>query len=98
MGITPAAAPFASHNNIDVSKFASIDLSFDQTLGLDLAPGFDYGYPAHGNFNVDINLGLDMMGTHEAEAMPVVRQKRKTAWLEVNKLVSGKWIIIPSRH
>jgi len=91
MPLNPAAAAFASHNNIDVSKFANIDLSFDQTLGLDLAPGFNYGFPTNSGFNVDMNLGLDMMDANEAETLPVVRQKRKKmAWLEVNKLVDGE--------
>lgn len=81
-------APFGldmSFNNTDFSKFNNIDLSFDQTLGLDLAPGFDYG------FAPDQNYGLDMMGL---EGLPVVKQKRKkTAWLEVDKLVDGKYMI-----
>ncbi|KAF2820274.1 hypothetical protein CC86DRAFT_119051 [Ophiobolus disseminans] len=88
MGFSPAAAPFATHNNIDVSKLANINLSFDQTLGLDLAPGFDYGFRPDSGFNVGMNLGLDIMSANEAERLPVVRQKtKKMAWLEVNKLV-----------
>jgi hypothetical protein len=90
--ITPPTHPYnlpdvpfgldMSFNNTDFSKFNNIDLSFDQTLGLDLAPGFDYG------FAPDHNYGLDMMGL---EALPVVKQKKKkTAWLEVDKLVQGK--------
>lgn len=62
-------------------------MSFDQTLGLDLAPGFDYGFPdvADNAFgSVDMDLAMDVV-------MPVVKQKRKkVAWLEVNRLVDGE--------
>jgi hypothetical protein len=64
------------------SPFSNIDLSFDQTLGLDLAPGYDYSYPS---FNVDMNLGLDLMGGQVAR-----RTKKKTAWLEVERLIDGE--------
>jgi len=80
------SGPAFSNNQHDFSKFANIDMSFDQTLGLDLAPGFDYGFPtaADNSFGADMDLGLDTM-------LPVVKQKRKkVAWLEVNRLVDGK--------
>jgi hypothetical protein len=68
-------------------RFANIDLSYDQTLGLDLAPGFNYGFPT----GTCMNLGLNMMGAHEMERLPVVRQERKkVAWLEVDKLLDGE--------
>jgi hypothetical protein len=79
----------SAHN--DFPRFPDIDLSFDQTLGLDLAPGFGYGFPTNSALGIGISLGLDMMGAHEAEVLPVVRQKRKKmAWLEVNKLLDGE--------
>jgi hypothetical protein len=62
--------------------FSNMDLSFDQTLGLDLAPGYDYTYPS---FNVDMNLGLDLVGGQ------AVRRKKKMAWLEVERLIDGEW-------
>jgi hypothetical protein len=74
----------STHNNFP--KFA-IDLSYDQTLGLDLAPGFNHGFPT----GTGMNLGLNMMDAHEMERLPVVRQKRKkVAWLEVDKLLDGE--------
>jgi hypothetical protein len=63
-----------------------VDLSFDQTLGLDLAPGYDYGFPMDSGFGENMSLGLDLMG--EVELVP--RKKKKVAWMEVNKLIGGK--------
>jgi hypothetical protein len=63
-----------------------VDLSFDQTLGLDLAPGYDYGFPMDSGFGGNMSLGLDFMG--EVELMP--RKKKKVAWMEVNKMIGGK--------
>jgi hypothetical protein len=65
-----------------------IDLSFDQTLGLDLAPGYDYGFPSGSSYAMDTTLGLDMMGRGVEE---VPRQKKKkVAWVEVKRLIDGK--------
>jgi hypothetical protein len=73
----------------DFSKFSHIDLSFDQTLGLDLAPGFDYGFSADSGFG-NMDLGLDLMGG-PGEVLPVVRQKRKRAGvLQLNILIDGE--------
>jgi hypothetical protein len=63
--------------------FSNMDVSFDQTLGLDLAPGYDYIYPS---FDVDTNMGLDLMG-----GQAVKRTKKKMAWLEVERLIDGEW-------
>jgi hypothetical protein len=63
--------------------FSNMDVSFDQTLGLDLAPGYDYTYPS---FDVDTNMGLDLMG-----GQAVRRTKKKMAWLEVERLIDGEW-------
>jgi hypothetical protein len=63
-------------------SFSNLDLSFDQTLGLDLAPGYNFSYPA---LNTDMDLGLDLMGGE------VVKQRRKrVAWIEVEKLINGE--------
>jgi hypothetical protein len=62
----------------------NIDLSFDQTLGLDLAPGYDYGFSSDNAFNV---FGLDMM--RDVEMVPR-QKKKKVAWVEVNKLIDGE--------
>ena len=64
-----------------------IDLSFDQTLGLDLAPGYDYGFPTDSGLGAGMTLGLDMMG--EIEVVPRQR-KKKVAWVEVNRLIDGE--------
>ncbi|KAH6643199.1 hypothetical protein C7974DRAFT_119410 [Boeremia exigua] len=59
------------------------DLSFDQTLGLDLAPAFDLGFVGSSGYST---FGLDMMG--EAEQLPVVKQRpKKVAWVDVQKLI-----------
>jgi hypothetical protein len=63
-------------------NFSTMDLSFGQTLGLDLAPGYNYNYPP---LNADMDLGLDLMGGE------IVRQRRKrVAWIEVEKLIDGE--------
>ncbi|KAF2030535.1 hypothetical protein EK21DRAFT_65189 [Setomelanomma holmii] len=73
------------HGNNDFSKFNEIDLSFDQTLGLDLAPGYDYGFSA--DSYADTNLGLDMMGPNEP--LPIVKQKRKkSVMIDVSTLIN----------
>ncbi|KAF3041752.1 hypothetical protein E8E12_008802 [Didymella heteroderae] len=60
-----------------------IDLSYDQTLGLDLAPDFSIGFDCNGSYST---LGLDMM--NDVEQLPVVKQKpKKVAWVDVSKLV-----------
>ncbi|KAH7394454.1 hypothetical protein BKA66DRAFT_509725 [Pyrenochaeta sp. MPI-SDFR-AT-0127] len=68
-------------------KHVNYDISFDQTLGLDLAPTFDYGFAGTSGFSMG-DVGLDLGLTEEAEeSLPVVRQKRrKIAWLDVNRL------------
>lgn len=83
-------APFGLDMSFVAPVFASnpVDLSFDQTLGLDLAPGYDYGFPSSSGFNVDMNLGMDLMG--EVEVVPR-QKKKKVAWVEVNILIDGEW-------
>ncbi|KAF3038213.1 hypothetical protein E8E11_004973 [Didymella keratinophila] len=79
----------ARFNNTTASNLAAptrpnlIDLSFDQTLGLDLAPGHGIGFDGNGGYSA---LGLDVMG--DTEQLHVVRQKpKKVAWIDVSKLV-----------
>jgi hypothetical protein len=73
----------------DFSKFGNTDRSFDQTLGLGMAPDFAYDFNTDPNYSMVMNLGLESMG--EVERLPAVRQKRKkTAWLETHKLIAGK--------
>jgi hypothetical protein len=81
--------PFGLDMAFAAPVFASdpVDLSFDQTLGLDLAPGYDYGFPSSSGFNVDMNLGLDLMG--EVEVVPR-QKKKKVAWVEVNIMIDGE--------
>lgn len=62
------------------------EVSFDQTLGLDLAPGFDMGFAGRSGYGM---LGLDMMG--EAEQLSTPKQKpKKAAWVDVQKLIDSK--------
>jgi hypothetical protein len=84
----------ARFNNAAASNLAAparpnlIDLSFNQTLGLDLAPGFGIGFDGNGGYSA---LGLDMMG--DTEQLSVVRQKpKKVAWVDVSKLVDSKYM------
>lgn len=75
----------------DLSKGGNFDLSLDQTLGLDLAPGFDYGFTNSHTWSGPSPLALDMMGVQE-EPISVVKQKRKkSAWLDVSMLMNGKF-------
>lgn len=78
--------PFGLDMSFTAPVFTSnpVDLSFDQTLGLDLAPGYDYGFPSSSGFNVNMNMGMDLMG--EVEVVPRQR-KKKVAWVEVNILI-----------
>jgi hypothetical protein len=64
-----------------------INFSFDQTLGLDLASGYDYDFPDDGGYRVDTALGLDMMG--EVEVVPR-QKKKKIAWVEIKSLIDGE--------
>jgi hypothetical protein len=83
----------------DYPKLVNYDISFDQTLGLDLAPGFDYGFASNNAFQMgDMDLGLDMMGEN-VESLPVVKQKRKkSAWVDVSRLIDGKCISTHVRY
>lgn len=82
-----------SFGNASTSNFLSVppkqsllDLSFDQTLGLDLAPGFDMGFAESSGYNT---LGLNTM--NETEQLPVVKQRpKKVAWVDVQKLIDSK--------
>lgn len=67
-------------------KHNLLDLSFDQTLGLDLAPAFGMGFTGDSGYST---LGLSVMD--EAEQLPVVKQKpKKVAWVDVQKLIESK--------
>lgn len=84
-------APFGLDMNFDqpasFSKFDNIDLSFDQTLGLDLAPNFGYGFAGDSSFTTEMNMGYNLM-----DNLPVVKQRtKKPAWLDINKLVDGRY-------
>ncbi|KAI4957517.1 hypothetical protein J4E86_004655 [Alternaria arbusti] len=78
-------------NTGEYPRLVNYEISYDQTLGLDLAPGYDYGFSHTPAFHMDnIDLGMNMM-SDVAAALPVVRQKRKkTAWLDVSKLIDGE--------
>ena len=77
-----------SYYPADFSKLLNYDISFDQTLGLDLAPGFDYGFAGTaGGWSGDMNLGADVIGGD----VEIVRQKRKkSAWVDTSALINGK--------
>jgi hypothetical protein len=65
-----------------------IDLSLDQALGLDLAPGYDYGFSSNSGYGMDMTMGLDIMGSGVEELR---REKtKKVAWVEIKRLIDGK--------
>jgi hypothetical protein len=67
----------------DFSKPLNYDASYDQTLGLGLAPDFNFAYGG--------DLGLGMMGGN-VESLPVVRERRKMCvWVDVGRLVEGEY-------
>lgn len=71
-----------------------LDLSFDQTLGLDLAPGFDMGFAGSSGYST---LGLHTMG--EGEQLPVVKQKpKRVAWVDVQKMIESESRIMHLKH
>lgn len=77
-----ATGPIPTHQNKH-SKVANLDMSFDQTLGLDLAPGLDFSVQ-----NFDVHTGW----TSESEANPTAMQKsKKMAWIEVPKLINSEF-------
>jgi hypothetical protein len=85
----PTVESFGLDLSYNVPSFQShhLNLSFDQTLGLDLAPNYDYGFPVDNGFGVDMNLGLDLMG--EVEVVPR-QKKKKLALVEVDRLIDGE--------
>ncbi|KAH9880732.1 hypothetical protein IAQ61_001026 [Plenodomus lingam] len=72
----------------DMDKLVGYDISFDQTLGLDLAPGFDYGFSNESGMHISsTGLTSDMMSNNMA-SVPVSRQKRKKiVTLDVSRLI-----------
>ncbi|KAF2127972.1 hypothetical protein P153DRAFT_319132 [Dothidotthia symphoricarpi CBS 119687] len=74
-----ATGPMSSFPNESL-KPVNLDLSYDQTLGLDLAPSYDFG--GH-------NLDANMSRMNDSEQFPVIRQKKKKmAWIEVPMFIS----------
>ncbi|KNG51868.1 bzip family transcription factor protein [Stemphylium lycopersici] len=83
----PLSHADATNDSSAFSRAANYEVSFDQTLGLDLAPGFDFGFENNG-FHTD--LGLDVMGENLEGLQTVKQKKKKSAWLDVSKLIDGK--------
>lgn len=99
--------PNSSLPATDFAKIPEINPStfFDQPLGLDLAPGFDLNLNPHASTLPPINFGNDMAalgwgllgGTGVGvDQIPVVRQsKKKSAWVDVSKLIDGEYFLRP---
>ncbi|EMD59622.1 hypothetical protein COCSADRAFT_175469 [Bipolaris sorokiniana ND90Pr] len=68
----------------DFTQLVNHDISFDQTLGLDLAPGFDYGFANNTSFGT--GPGLCAMGD-DLEGLQVVKQRKRCAWIDVSRLI-----------
>ncbi|ORY16627.1 hypothetical protein BCR34DRAFT_97178 [Clohesyomyces aquaticus] len=94
---TPFGLDMGLNNFGDLnSKANSVDDAtfFEQPLGLDLAPGFDFGLDntSMTSFNTSgfgdmSSLGIDFMGL-DSQPLPVMKQKRKkAAWVDISKLV-----------
>ncbi|EUC46710.1 hypothetical protein COCMIDRAFT_35701 [Bipolaris oryzae ATCC 44560] len=66
------------------TQLVNHDISFDQTLGLDLAPGFDYGFANNTNFGT--GPGLCAMGD-DLDGLQVVKQRKRCAWIDVSRLI-----------
>lgn len=70
----------------NLPKQDRLEISFDQTLGLDLAPGYDMGFAGTSAYST---LGLNMNG--QTEQQPVIKQKtKKLAWVDVEKMIDSK--------
>jgi hypothetical protein len=74
-----------AHNySSDFSKSLHYDAPFNQTLDLGLAPGFGLAY--------GVDLGLGMMGGNVGSLpMGVRERKKKSVWVDVCRLVEGKY-------
>ncbi|KAF1954663.1 hypothetical protein CC80DRAFT_536808 [Byssothecium circinans] len=97
--------PTTAANQFAPADFERFGNFFNQTLGLDLSPGFDLSHtvsnfpPMDFDKDVDIGaLGLDLMGgsgpamgtLNGSKQMPIVMQKpKKTVCVEVSKLVEA---------
>ncbi|EUC31496.1 hypothetical protein COCCADRAFT_6589 [Bipolaris zeicola 26-R-13] len=68
----------------DFTQLVNHDIPFDQTLGLDLAPGFDYGFANSTSFGT--GPGLRAMGD-DLEGLQVVKQRKRCAWIDVSRLI-----------
>ncbi|KAJ5020929.1 hypothetical protein J3E73DRAFT_427789 [Bipolaris maydis] len=68
----------------DFTQLVNHDISFDQTLGLDLAPGFDYGFTNNTSFGT--GPGIRAMGD-DLEGLQVVKQRKRCAWIDVSRLI-----------
>ena len=76
------------------SKESLLDLSFDQMLGLDLAPGSGMGFAGNSGYNT---FGLNMRG--ETEQLSVVKQKpKKVAWVDIQKLIDSGSCFASVKH
>jgi hypothetical protein len=75
----------------DFPKLVNHDISFDQTLGLDLAPGYNYDFSHSDVFHAgDMDLSMNIMND-VAAVLPGMRHgRRKTAWVDVSRLIDGE--------
>ncbi|KAF2853603.1 hypothetical protein T440DRAFT_312119 [Plenodomus tracheiphilus IPT5] len=80
--------PTPTYRGGDIEKLGDYDISFDQTLGLDLAPGFDYGFSTDNGMDMSpTDLRIDVMHDNMA-SLPLVRQKRKKViTVDVSRLI-----------
>lgn len=85
LNIHTAVEPITAYPG-DLPKIMNYDISFDQTLGLDLAPSYNYDFGHINNMN-NMNMRLDMM-SDSFETIPVTREKRKKqVWVDVSRLI-----------
>ncbi|KAL6706403.1 hypothetical protein ACN47E_005509 [Coniothyrium glycines] len=68
----------------DFPKANGYDMCYNQTLELDLAPDFNYGFMDTSN----MDLGLDVIGeSFDSRVVPRQKKKKKSAWVDVSRLV-----------
>lgn len=80
--------PTPTNRGGNFQKPMDYDISFDQTLGLDLAPGFDYGFSSNNGMDItSAELRLDVMSNNMLSA-PRVRQKgKRIVTVDVSRLI-----------
>ncbi|KAI8933676.1 hypothetical protein NX059_009394 [Plenodomus lindquistii] len=88
MDMNFAEEPAPASRGGEFQKLVDYDISFDQTLGLDLAPGFDYGWSGDDNMDLTMpDLRMDMMSNDGASSRAVRQKQKKAITVDVSRLI-----------